>query len=138
MPYAFTIDPDLGIIVARFEGRVDATELNGIRDEIEAHPEFRPGLDRIWDERDAELDVTGEELRVLADRWNRTAVDHGRRRLAYLVKPGLRWGQNRQFEGQRSAPDVTFRLHTSWTELKAWLELPTDLPDPAELVRRRD
>lgn len=134
MSYAFTIDSELGFIVARFEGLVDFAQLDRIREEIEAHPDFRPGLDRIWDERDADLRITGPELQTLADRWNLTAAEHGERRLGYLVRPGLRWGLNRQFEAQRSARDVAFGIHTSWADLLAWLELPDDLPDPAELV----
>ena len=136
MPYAFRIDPALGLIVARFEGDVDAAQLDRIRGEIEAHPDFRPGLDRIWDEREAALQVSGEELRALAERWNRSSVDHGERRLAYLVSEGLPWGLNRQFEAQRSAADVTFEIFTDWQALKAWLELPAELPDPAQLTRR--
>ncbi|MEE4299055.1 MAG: hypothetical protein V2J24_06405 [Pseudomonadales bacterium] len=136
MSYVFSIDPRLGVIVARFDGVVDAGQLDRIREEIEVHPDFRPGLDRIWDERDAELRLSADDLRMLADRWDNTAVDHGERRLGYLVKPGLRWGLNRQFEAQRSAADVTFGIYTSWSELLAWLGLPEDLPDPVELVRR--
>lgn len=54
------------------------------------HPEFRPGLDRIRDEEEAELRLSADDLRMLADRRDDTAVDHGERRLGHLVKPGLR------------------------------------------------
>lgn len=133
MPYSLKMDEALGLVIARFEGTVDAAQLDRIRGEIEAHPDFRPGLDRIWDERNADLEVTGDQIRSLADRWNQSTVDHGRRRVGYLVSEGLRWGLNRQFESQRGDADVQYRIFTAWPELRAWLELPEDMPDPATL-----
>lgn len=128
------------LIVVRFWGRVDANELDQVRREIEAAPWFRPGLDRVWDQRECEIDVTNDDLRQLAERWAASDELHGDRRIGYLVSADLAWGFNRQFEAWREShrPHVGARLFREYEPLKQWLGLPADLPDPAVLVPGAD
>lgn len=140
MAHGLHIDDDLGLIVARFWGRVDAEELDLVRCEIEQAPGFRPGLNRLWDERSCRIDVTTDELAELATRWEAKDHLHGERRLAYLVAHDVAWGFNRQFESFRDsdALGVDIGLFRDYAEALRWLDLPPDLPDPTELVPEAD
>lgn len=136
VPHRIHFDDENSVIVVRYWGDVGRTELDEVRVEIESSPHFRPGLDRVWDERSCRIDVSSDDLRYLADRWAERNELHGERRLAYLVSRDLTWGFNRQFESWRDAHGVhvAANLFRDFDELKEWLGLPADLPDPAVLA----
>ncbi len=134
LAHRYLIDSDLGVIIVRYWLRVDFAELGAVRQEIEADPAFRPGLNRIWDERDCNIDLTHEELAALAESWTAAGASHGKRKLVYLVNEDLSWGFNRVFEAYRQNPDLEYRLFRDYAEAKRWLGLPEDLADPRELL----
>jgi len=133
------LDSQLGCIFIAYFDRVDAAELDDVRRAIEADAEIRPGLNRLWDERNCIIDVTAADLADLADRWAVNDHLHGERRLAYLINRNVAWGFNRMFEARRSTSDtrVSYELFTDYAEAKVWLGLPADLADPAQLVQGR-
>lgn len=136
MAHRIHIDVELGCVFACFYDRVDMVELDEVRQEVEASLDFRPGLNRLWDERDCVIDVTADELGQLAERWASSDHLHGPRKLAYLIRRDVAWGFNRVFEARREQPgvEVSFELFTDYAEAKAWLGLPMNLPDPRQLV----
>ncbi len=134
MAHTYLIDPKLRCIFVRYWDRVDAKELGQVRREIEADPDFGPGMNRVWDERDCTIDISHEDLARLAGIWAQSSANHGPRKLAYLVKDDLSWGFNRVFEAYRNNPELTYKLFRDYDEAKAWLGLPGHLPDPRILM----
>lgn len=114
----------------RYTGVVALDELDAVREEIESHPQFRPGLDRLWDERDCDIQMSHDDLTRLATSWAATGVDHGKRKLAYLVNKGLSWGFNRVFEAYRANPKLDYQMFHDFESAKQWLALPDELDDP--------
>ena len=127
------IDETTNCVIARFTGRTGFQDLDEVRVAIENSPQFRPGLNRIWDERDAIIETSADDLKALATNWNASSVNHGKRKIAYLVDESLHWGFNRQFESLRNSPDAEFGIFTNFDELRGFLELPIEFPDPREL-----
>ena len=100
-----------------------------------AMPGFRPGLDRLWDQRDCRIELSTAEIRWLADAWRAADAAHGRRRVAYLVENPVSWGLNRMFEALRGSSAASFGLFRSFPEARDWLGLPADFADPFEAAR---
>ena len=138
MAHRVYLDSEHGFIIVRYWGAVDRAELEQVRLEIEADPAFRPGMNRVWDERDCDIDISHEDLIALAGNWSSTSVNHGKRKLAYLVKQDLSWGFNRVFEAYRHQPDVEYKLFRDFEPAKQWLPLPDCVPDPRTLLPNLD
>ncbi len=134
MPHRYLIDQDLNCIFVRYFGVLKADELEQVRLNLEADPLLRPGMNRIWDQRDCDIQVTPEELSTLAESWNRAAHIHGKRKLAYLIEKDLSWGFNRIFEAHRVNQEGDYNLFRDYDEAKRWLGLPDSVPDPRELL----
>ncbi len=134
MPHRYHLDKEHGYIVVRYWGIVDFEELSQVRQEIEADSGFRPGLNRIWDERDCDIQLSHDELARLAGGWSGSSANHGKRKLAYLVGEDLFWGFNRVFEAYRDNPDVEFQIFHDFAETLEWLGLPEDTPEPRDLL----
>ena len=131
MPHKIHFNADAGYIIVCYTGIVNLEELDEVRQEIESHPDFRPGLDRLWDERACEIQMSHEDLTEIAKRWAGSKVDHGNRKLAYLVSQDLFWGFNRVFESYRENPAVDFQIFHEFELARKWLALPADLEDPS-------
>ncbi len=134
MAHRYLIDSELDYIVVRYWDTVNRAEFDQVRRELEADPNFQPGMNRLWDQRDCEIELSHEDLVDLAEGWSSSNAAHGKRRLAYLVAKDLSWGFNRVFEGYRHHPDVEWRLFRDFDEAKQWLPLPDEVPDPRELL----
>ena len=134
MPHRYLIDPDLNCIFVRYRGLVRADELDHVRLSLEADPLLRPGMNRVWDQRDCDIQVTPDELSKLAENWNTASHIHGKRKLAYLIDKDLSWGFNRIFEAHRVNQSGEYNLFRDYDEAKQWLGLPADVPDPRELL----
>ena len=138
MAHRFHLNSEHGYIIVRYWGVVDVAELEQVRLEIEADPGFKPGMNRVWDERDCDIDISHDDLVALAEGWSSTSVNHGKRKLAYLVKEDLSWGFNRVFEAYRHQSDVEYKLFRDFAEVRQWLPLPDDVPDPRDLLPNSD
>ena len=60
------IDPDAGVIYVKVLGTIGAKEVEAFRAQYQSHPDFRAGLDMIYDFREGFMKVTGEEAYRLA------------------------------------------------------------------------
>lgn len=134
MSHRYLIDPQSNVIVVRYWGVVNSNELDQVRVEIEADPLLKPGMNRVWDERDCDIKVTSQELAGLAQAWADNFALHGERKLAYLVNEDLSWGFNRVFEAHMDSEERSYQLFRDYGEAKAWLGLPADLADPRLLL----
>ncbi len=134
MAHRLMIDDAAGCVFVRYWDTVDMAELDAVRLEVEGAPGFRAGLNRLWDERDCVIDVTGAELTQLAERWRVNNALHGPRKVAYLVAHDVDWGFNRLFEARRGSDGISYELFTDYAAAKAWLGLAADTPDPRLLL----
>ncbi len=72
---------------------------------------FKPGTNRIWDFRQADLEIYGPEIRTMAHLVNSTDKLHGRRFTSLLVRDSFQFGMWRMFQGSRDE-SVTKHLVT--------------------------
>jgi hypothetical protein len=61
------IDTEVGIRRHRVTGPLDTGAIADALRELRARPDYDPSLPALWDLRDAEIDVSAEEVRRLAD-----------------------------------------------------------------------
>ena len=66
MPYTFAVDETLGCVFVKLRGTVTYDDLLAFKRELEAQPNFRRGLHRVFDYRDAEVSITSSDLRRVA------------------------------------------------------------------------
>ena len=66
MPIDFDIDADAGVIFTVASGLVDFADFERYRDRLRAHTFLRSGLYHLADFRTADIQITGEQSRVIA------------------------------------------------------------------------
>lgn len=106
----------------RMKGPLSEQAIRDAFDSVVAHPEYRPGMGRLWDFRDADssaLDATA--LRRLADYSTGHAAEVRTARVAFVASRPLEYGLSRMFEGMTEPAGVPRRAFYSLEEAEAWL-----------------
>lgn len=95
MPYTFSIHPEQNLIRQTLWGRVTVDELRDIATRIWAHPHHRPRMDVLADLRNAEVDVSYEQM---TDYTRFLAGNSTIGRQAIVVTRQLEFGLARMYE----------------------------------------
>ena len=128
MTHLYRIEGDLGLLIEKFDGRMDWRALWEGMLESTKGPGYRTGLDVLSDMITADLELQPGDAKKLAQSTIREPqMKYGR--LA-LVTPGLlQFGIARMFG---MLPDDTdafsaYRVFTNFSDARAWLGLPEEL-----------
>ena len=95
MPYTFSIHPDRNLIRQTLWGRITADDLREISSRERADPNYRPHMDVLADLRNAELDVSYDQMTDYS-RFLAGASTIGRQ--AIVVSRQLEFGLARMYE----------------------------------------
>lgn len=136
MPYSLEIDESLGCIFARWHGRLTARDITAFYGDVEAHPDFRPGLKRFHDLRQADLDLDQAELRSVAEVGKLGDERHGQRQVAFLVGSETSFGVARMLMSMREPCNLNQNVFREFERATAWLKLPAELDDPLDTAEQ--
>ena len=120
MGIEFKIDPDAGVIYVKVLGTIVVKEVEAVRAQWQSHPDFRTGLDMIYDFREGFAKLTGEEAHRLAQ-YFKTARPV--RRLAIVAVEAFAWG--RIYQGW-TGDDVNLKVFKDMQSAREWLGLPSE------------
>ena len=135
MPYSLKFDDALGCCFAKWSSG-DTELLPDVRAfyrEVAEHPKFRSVLCWFHDVREADLNVTIQEVKTLVSLLGKGKSQPGQeRRLAYLVSSDLNHGMVRMFDALGEQPGVKIYVTKELGQAKEWLGLPATPDDPFE------
>jgi hypothetical protein len=120
---AVKLHEELGVYVAQYSGHVDPSDIRGAYTAMVANPSFRPGMRAICDLRSAELDLSGEDMRVLAALVRAVAPRWGRTKWLALVASDVAYGLLRMFISLTDSCSISTMVVRDPSEAGDWLEL---------------
>ncbi len=129
----YTIDLEHGCIFIKWSGIVKAHDIIAFNREIEQDPDYRSGLNRLADFRQAEVVAESDEMRaVVREVIERRDANEGHRKAAILVSGDLQFGRSRMYITMADQTRPELRPFRRLDEAMAWLGLPETLGDPFE------
>ena len=126
--YRYRIEPSLGLLLDRFEGKMGWHDLWEGTLESAEDPEFRPGMNVVTDLTDAELDLGYKEMSTLVSMTaNAPTLRYGR--IAIIAPGRLRFGLSRMYELLSDELGIhnELRVFSDFSEVRTWLGLPEDV-----------
>jgi|SRR5579862_5380297 len=123
---------NLGVIVVRYDGRVDYSEIRHVFDELVQLPGFRSGLGLVADCRTCETPITGAEVRRLADYAEQTDDAWGNSKWIILASSDVIFGLARMYAALTSTYKVTTHVFRDAKEADDWLGIGVTLSQVLE------
>ena len=122
MPVAIQIEPEHKLVTFACSGTV---ALNDVRTAFQGmfdDPRFTPGINALWDLRQASIGVRMQEIPYLLDMISSRQRDRGKDyRVAILVSGSPDFGMSTLFEMSAHAMPFAVRVFRSRTEATRWL-----------------
>ncbi|MDP6707081.1 MAG: hypothetical protein QF893_12120, partial [Alphaproteobacteria bacterium] len=109
MPYGLKIDTGLNCAFVKWRGNVGREDILSHRRALEAHPRFRPGMNRLHDCRRAAIVMTSEDARGAAQAFMRDDDRNGDYRAVMLVASEMSTGLSRLYECKRRSKNTPLR-----------------------------
>lgn len=127
MSHTITLNEALGVIVLRYRGTVQFTEIRNVFDELVRVPGFKAGLSLVADFRDTNSPLTGAEVNRLADYAKKTDPDWGVTKWAFLASQDVTFGVARMYGALTHDYQVTTHVFRNAREADDWLGLNIEL-----------
>jgi len=122
MPVTAHIDPESKLVTFRCSGTVVFAEIEAAFDSMFADPSFEPGINAIWDLREASIGVYAQQipdlLRMIQNRQDARGTGY---RVAILVAGSPDFGLSTLFEMSTHAMPFEVRVFRSTTQAARWL-----------------
>ena len=129
MPHSIRLNESLGVIVLRYRGCVDFSELRKVFDTVVLTAGFKEGLSLVADFRDNSPPLTAQEIARLADYAKRTDANWGATKWVFITAKDTSFGLARLFSILTSNYDVETKAFHTASEADDWLRLGTDVED---------
>lgn len=122
MPVAVRIEPDNKLITFECSGLVVFDEIRSAFQSIFDDPRFMPGINALWDLRNASIGVRMQEIPGLLDMISSRQGDRGKGyRVAILVAGSPDFGLSTLFEMSAHAMPFAVRVFRSHSQATRWL-----------------
>ena len=122
MPVAVRIEPEQNLIIFECAGLVVFDEVRSAFESIFNDPRFTPGINALWDLREASIGLRMQEIPGLLEMISSRQKDRGKDyRVALLVAGSPDFGLSTLFEMSAHAMPFAVRVFRSGTEAKRWL-----------------
>lgn len=119
MPIEFSIDADEGIILTVAVGHVEFSDFKSFRDQLQAHPLLRSGLYQLVDFLEADIQISGEEARIIGQ-WFKE--NRKIKKLAYVAD--MAYPYVRMVIGWASDPkNLDVKVFKDMNSAREWLSL---------------
>jgi hypothetical protein len=123
MPHLTKFVEELGVVVIRHHGKVGLGELRTVLDELKSLPGFRPGLKLLSDFDAAEMPLTGDEIRALAEYALPVHRAYGATKWALIAPNTLTYGLARMYAALTHEAPLAVQVFKDAAEVDDWLEL---------------
>jgi hypothetical protein len=122
MPVALQIEPEQKLVTFQCSGTVVLEDVRAAFQSMFDDPRFTPGINALWDLRDASIGVRMQEIPGLLDMISSRQGDRGKDyRVAILVSGSPDFGLSTLFEMSAHAMPFAVRVFRSHTEASRWL-----------------
>lgn len=117
-------DEEHDSIIITVHGVLDRKSGISLRDRILTHQQFRKNINQIFDCSSGKLELTTEDLKVIAAHFNqKSEVLGGNRKLALVVSRDLDFGMMRQYEAFfYTGPEVLVHSFRSLEKAIKWIK----------------
>jgi len=128
---AYAIDLELGCIFIKWSGGITAQAVIAFNRDIPQDPNYRPGLDRLVDFRQAKYETRSSEIKGMTAKIidERDAVE-GDRKFALLAQGDFDFTLFQIIGSMTNHTGTDARPFQDMQEAMAWLQLPAGLGDP--------
>ncbi len=123
-------DHPVGCYFAMWTGRVHAEDVISFFGEIVRHPEFRSGMNRLHDCRDAVFDLSQKEIDAIARSYAEARSAFGDGKVAVLVRADLSFDAARIFLTLADLKPGLMGVYRDLELARAWLGLPEGYESP--------
>ena len=116
-------DASIHCIVINAIGKIEYADLQVLAKDLIEHTEFRTNINQIFNCSDAELNLTIDDLRRVAEDFTKIEEILGlERKLALVVSRDVEFGQMRQYEVFfQSGPNVMIHVFRSLDAARRWI-----------------
>ncbi len=122
MPVAIQIEPEHKLVTFQCSGTVVFDDVRGAFQNMFADPHFSPGINALWDLRNASIGLRMQEIPGLLEMITARQGDRGRDyRVAILVSGSPDFGLSTLFEMSAHSMPFAVRVFRSRTEATQWL-----------------
>ena len=122
MPVALQIEPEQKLVTFECSGTVVLDDVRTAFQNMFDDPRFTPGINALWDLRNASIGVRMQEIPGLLDMISSRQGDRGKDyRVAILVSGSPDFGLSTLFEMSAHAMPFAVRVFRSRTEASRWL-----------------
>lgn len=122
MPVAVQIEPDNKLITFACSGLVVFDDIRSAFESIFEDPRFTPGINALWDLRNASIGVRMQEIPGLLEMISSRQGDRGKDyRVAILVAGSPDFGLSTLFEMSAHAMPFAVRVFRSHSQATRWL-----------------
>jgi hypothetical protein len=122
MPVATQINPDRRLVMFRCSGEIVLSEIRRAYDQMISDPGFEPGINALWDLRDASIGVRMQEipdiLGMIRARQEKRGTGY---RVAILVAGSPDFGLSTLFEMRTHSMPFNVKVFRSYTQATRWL-----------------
>ncbi len=129
MSHSIRLNENLGVVVVRYRGSVDFSEIRSVFDAAVHLNGFKPGLSLVVDFRDNSEPLTGAEVIALADYARRTDANWGVTKWLLIAEKDVTFGLARMFSSLTSGLDVETKVFRSAAAADDWLGIGTSVED---------
>jgi len=124
MPITSRIDQTAGVIVCTVKGEPSIEHFGGAVDEYLRHPNFKPGMNALWDLRTAVLEnfSPNKSMSRVAQAFGRIRDERGSGyKLALVATSDLEFGLSRQYEALMDRLPFTVQVFRDYDEAWRWV-----------------
>ncbi len=126
MPYSYEFVEPATCVVVTWQGKLSVDEFLVFYAELGRHEDFRPELNRLYDWRDAIIDLSTNELRTISSGIGRDDESHGPRKVAMLLHNDLDFGIMRIFSALADRLAAVLLVTRDSAKAKSWVGLMPD------------
>ena len=117
-----SFDKKKNIACIRLTGSVDKETILGAFDAAVAHPQYTPGMGRLWDFRDADLSqLTTAAIESMTRHSQQFPPGINDVKVAFVATRGLEFGLARMFEAYSTDTRVAVSVFYSLEEAEDWM-----------------
>jgi hypothetical protein len=116
------IDPAAGLITYKVTGDLELDDIRKALEGLYQNPDFRPGMNALWEIKNGTISVTATELPELIELLKRLADKRGSGyRAAIVVRRNMDFGLSTVFQMHAYSLPFEIKVFQSLTQAKRWV-----------------
>ena len=135
MDLQFNFNQRTRLVTINLHGESNLATATDAFDQLISHPEFRPGMNAIWDLRQTSVTVRpGDPSKFAAYVRSRRGARGSRYRLAVLAKTTEQWSMARIFELVAATLPFEYRIFGDESAARQWQQFRPAAADTAPVI----